>query len=385
MNSDSPTGNTVIASGDPIAENQVFAEIEQLNYLGLRMALGASQSRRLVRRLARQCLDNKLNFANTWMARGPFPPMRTLALRNLHQAASRRKGVVIAACHVGQYHRIPFVLNKLGYAVTLLLDEENQAREQQQLQAWTSRYHGPLQQPIEYINAQLPTAPWKMSQALRKGRMLFVYMDGGTGLQDSDPARTSVEVNFLRLLLRVRKGLAFVAGRAGAPIVPAVCSRSADGKQSVRFSRPCLANHAESLDDYCARAMQYCYSILEERVLRHPDCWEEWYHVHRWVVYPRAARLDNPPITVEKNQEIEFQFDLRNTELLKMPAGPILFHTATGAAIKATDIANAVLRAARRPAPADRLLAAMQHAPQEIEPASILRQLHATGFLRRTR
>ena len=275
MSSDSLTGNTGVASNDLIAEHEVITEIEQLNYLGLRMGLGTSQPRRLVRSLARQCLENKLNFANTWMARGPFPPMRTLGLRNLHQAASRHKGVVIAACHVGQYHRIPFLLNKLGMAVTLLLDEENQAREEQELAGWTSRYHGPLIRPIEYLNAQLPTAPWRMSQALRRERALFVYMDGGTGLHNSDPAKTSVEVQFLRLRLRVRKGLAYVAGRAGTPIVPAICVQSPQGRHSVRFCRPCFVNDDESLNEYCARAMQYCYSILEDHVLRDPACWEE--------------------------------------------------------------------------------------------------------------
>ena len=379
MRADSSTGNTVLESED------VIAEIEQLAYLGLRMGLERSQPRRLIRQLAQSCLENKLNFAKTWMARGPFPPLRTSGLRNLHKAASGRKGVVIAACHVGQYHRIPFVLNKLGYAVTLLLDGENQTREEQELEGWTSRYHGPLERPIEYLNANLPTAPWRMLQALRKGRMLFVYMDGGTGLQNSDPVKTSVNVKFCRLLLRVRKGLAYVAGHAGAPIVPAICSQSAEGRQSVLFCRACFANDGETLDAYCARALQYCYSILEQQVLQDPACWEEWYHVHRWVVYPGAAGTKDPPLQagLDRNLKIEYVFDRENSEVLRMPAGPILFHTATGAAIKANETVTAVLRAARYPAVANELLAAIPGVPGEIEPALMLHDLEAAGFLRR--
>jgi hypothetical protein len=154
---DSPISGTEFASDD------VKAEIEQLAYLGLRMGFGKSYPRRLIRQFAHSCLENKLSFAKAWMARGPFPPLRYCGLGNLRRAASRRRGVVIAACHVGQYHRIPLVLNKLGYAVTLLLDGENQAREEQELDGWISRYNGPLERPIEYLNAEVPTAPWRMS------------------------------------------------------------------------------------------------------------------------------------------------------------------------------------------------------------------------------
>jgi lauroyl/myristoyl acyltransferase len=367
------------------APDDVTAEIEQLAYLGLRMGMGKSWPRRLIRRFAHLCLENKLNFAKTWMARGPFPQMQTYGLSNLRRAASMGKGVVIAACHVGQYHRIPFVLNELEVPVTLLLDGENKAREEQELAGWTSLYNGPLERPIEYLNAELSTAPWRMSQALKLGRALFVYMDGGTGLKDSAPARTCVEVRFLRLLLRVRKGLAYVAGRAGAPIVPAICSQIAEGKQSVIFCRPCTLNDGETLDAYCVRALQYCYSILEQQVLQDPACWEEWYHVHRWVVYAGAAGMQIPPLQagLEQRQKTEFLFDRENTEILKMPAGPILFHTATGMAISANQAVTAVLRAARRPAAATDLLAVIPGVTAEAEPALMLHELEVAGFLRR--
>jgi lauroyl/myristoyl acyltransferase len=378
---DSPISGTESASDD------VKAEIEQLAYLGLRMGFGKSYPRRLIWQFAHLCLENKLSFAKAWMARRPFPPLRYCGLGNLRRAASRRRGVVIAACHVGQYHRIPLVLNKLGYAVTLLLDGENQAREEQELDGWLSRYNGPLERPIEYLNAELPTAPWRMSQALQKGRVLFVYMDGGTGLKNANPIRSSVEVRFCRLLLRVRKGLAYVAGRAGAPIVPTICHHSAEVKQSVMFCRDCFQSDGETLDAYCGRALQYCYSILEEQVLQNPACWEEWYHVHRWVVYPGIADMQNPPPQAgfEGSVKIEFQFDRENTEILKLPAGPVLFHTATGTAIEANEAISAVLRAARYPAAAADLSTVISGVSGEIESTLMLHQLAAAGFLRRVR
>jgi lauroyl/myristoyl acyltransferase len=367
--------------------DDVNAEIEQLDYIGLRMALGNSRPRRLIRKFARDCLLNKLNFAKTWMARGPFPHMQAHGLSNLRQALAMGKGVVIAACHVGQYHRIPFLLNDLDVPVTLLLDQENQAREEQELAGWSALYQGTLERPMEYVNAELPTSPWRMSQALKQGRALFVYMDGGTGLKDADPARTCVEVKFLKLLLRVRKGLAYIAGHAGAPIVPATCSMSAGGEQSVTFCHPCILNDGETLDAYCVRALQYCYSILEERVLLDPACWEEWYHVHRWVVYPGSAGMHSQALQtdIDPSHKIELQFDGENTEILKMPSGPALFHTATGMAIIANPTVMAVLYAARRPVSVSDLLAAFPGEQADVEPMLMLQQLKAAGFLRRIR
>jgi lauroyl/myristoyl acyltransferase len=365
--------------------DDVNAEIEELDYLGLRMALGNSRPRRLIRQFARACLLNKLNFAKTWVARGPFPHMQAQGLSNLHQALAVGKGVVIAACHVGQYHRIPFVLNELDVPVTLLLDGENKAREEQELAGWSALYQGTLERPIEYLNAELPTSPWRMSQALKQRRALFVYMDGGTGLKDADPARTCVEVKFLRLLLRVRKGLAYVAGRAGAPIVPAICSQNAQGEQSVAFCSPCVLNDVETLDAYCVRALQYCYCILEEQVLQDPASWEEWYHVHRWVVYPGATIRQSPPPQpgLEQSQKVRFLFDRENTEILKMPAGRILFQTVTGTAIAANPAVAAILHAARRPAAATDLLALNPAVTEVAEPTLMLQQLEAAGFLLR--
>jgi hypothetical protein len=225
-----------------------------------------------------------------------------------------------------------------------------------------------------------------MLQALQKGRVLLVYMDGGTGLKNTDPIRSSVEVRFCNLLLRVRKGLAYVAGHAGAPIVPAICHQSAEAKQSVMFCRDCFQSDGETLDAYCARALQYCYSILEEQVLQNPACWEEWYHVHRWVVYPDVAGQNPPPqADFERSVKMEFQFDRENAEILKLPAGPVLFHTATGTAIEANEAVSAVLCAARYPAAAADLSAIISGVSGEIESTVMLHQLAAAGFLRRVR
>jgi lauroyl/myristoyl acyltransferase len=367
------------------ARSRVEIEIEQLTFLGLRMAFGRFHSRPLLRQVARSCLERKLSFTKEWIAQGPFPKLHIRGTANLHRAASQRKGVVIAACHVGRYHRIPLVLNDLGFAVTLLLDEDNHAREQSEQDRWVARYSGPLDQPIEYVNAELPTAAWRMSRALRLERVLLVYMDGGTGLQNSQPAKTSVEVKFCGLPLLVRRGLAHVAACTGAPIVPAVCSETSQGRQSVTFYRPHLKREEETLDAYCASALQYCYSILEEQVVRDLASWEEWYHLHRWVIYADTQQTQtlSLPSGPEQSLKTQFLFDRDKVEILKLPTGPVLCHTRTGAAIKLNRTVVAALRAARRPTQGADLIAAIGPNSEPMQPLVLINELEVSGFLRR--
>ena len=367
-----------------INRDPVELEIEQLAFLGLRMAFRQSHSRPQLRQIARWCLHRKLKLAKEWMAQRPFPKLQVRGRVNLHRAASQGNGVIIAACHVGQYHRIPLLLNDLGFPVALLLDEDNHAREQSEMDRWVSRYRGPLDRPVDYVNAELPTAAWKMSQTLRLGRVLFVYMDGGTGLQNCAPDKTSVEVKFCGLPLLVRRGLAHLSAFSGAPIVPAVAIKTPERNQRVTFYSACSKHEREALDAYCPRALQYCYSILEEHVLRDPACWEEWYHLHRWIIYPDTYQAGTllPPDAVQGSLKSRFLFDRHRTEILRLPAGPVLFHTGTGAAIKLDTTISAVLCAGRRPALETDLIEAIPHTCERTDPVLLIRELVLSGFLR---
>jgi len=211
---------------------------------------------------------------------------------------------------------------------------------------WAKRYTGHLPDPLSYVNAEMPTAVWQLARALQSGRLLLIYMEGNAGLEISDTQRTLVDVNFCGVKIRVRKGLAYLSARTGAPIVPTMARRTRQGGHALRFEEPLQMNAEESVDDYCQRALQHCFSLLERYVRRDPAGWEMWYHLHRWrkrEFLPVNAQV-RPPAPEEVLQRV-LTADAANMDVLDLPEGRVLAHLGSGEALALTAPILSLLRA----------------------------------------
>ncbi len=321
--------------------------VEQLGYLGMRMAFGNEVSRRTLRLRARSCAKRKFHHLREWLAGGPFPVMRWEGKRHLQAALQKGHSAIVCSPHVGPYYRIPLELSDRDFPVTLLLDQENFDHSLTQWPDWAKRYKGRLSDPLSYVNAQIPTAVWDMARALQAGRLLLIYMEGNAGLETSEERKTLVDVNFCGVKIRVRKGPAYLSARTGAPIVPAVARRTRQGGHALRFEPPLQKDDGESINDYCRRAMQHCFSVLERNVRRDPAGWEMWYHLHRWRK-PQTFETASParPPTPEEVLQQVLMPDTQKMDVLDLPEeGRVLTHLDSGEALVLSAAVLSMLRA----------------------------------------
>jgi lauroyl/myristoyl acyltransferase len=328
-------------------EASEFQDVEQLCYLGLRLALGDSLSSRVLRGKARACTLRKFRAIESWASRQEPAAMRFEGMPNLEAAVRQNKGVIMCTPHVGPSFWIPLELMRRGFPFTLLIDTANFERLQVDYKFWRDRYTGDLEDPVRMINAEEPTAAWQMMRTLREGRILFVWLDGNAGLESAGDAQTTAAVNFCGLKIQVRKGPAFLSSYANAPILPAVARYSRGGRHVIRFEPILFKPAGESVDEYCQRAMQELFSLLETCVRRDPACWEEWYHLHRWREIYSDAESEAAVIKgydPEVVLQLVLMLDGTKTEVLKMSHGDVLTNLHNGSGLLLSQELIALIR-----------------------------------------
>lgn len=354
------------------------ADIVALNYLGMRTAPPGTHSERALRSQARRCAARKTYFLAQWEAR-QLPALRFRGRKHLEQALSLGKGAVVALPHSGPYHRVPSELVLAGIPTLLLIDSPNYEREVAAYDAWARAYPGDHPDPMRYVDAQTPLATWKLCRGLQEGRALCLWLDGNTGLADTQ--KTTVEVTFCGRRLRVRKGAAFLSARVGAPIVPALPRETRTGEHVVEFLPPLARAEEESSEDYCQRAMQALYSWLEEQVHRDPACWEEWYHLHLWCEPEPATAGFTPPTDPIALLDTRLQSTGQQYVALALSQGAVLAHLQTGMVLAQTPLLVALLKTLAGGATVEATLDRLTPRFSETEILEALLGLSEAGFV----
>lgn len=112
-------------------------------------------------------------------------------------------------------------------------------------------------------------------EALRRNDVVAFIMD-----QYANPQKDGVLVDFLGHKAGTFKSLALIARETGAPVVPAVCFREADGRHVMRFSGPLRwIDDADPDREILENTREY-NRALETMILEHPEQWL-WAH-RRW-------------------------------------------------------------------------------------------------------
>lgn len=87
-----------------------------------------------------------------------------------------------------------------------------------------------------------------------------------------------IDVEFFGEPAGTFRSLAVIALATGAPVLPAACWRTGDGRHVLRFEEPVAAVDVERVDEAIARTTRAYNAALERLVVRHP---EQWWWVHR--------------------------------------------------------------------------------------------------------
>lgn len=140
---------------------------------------------------------------------------------------------------------------------------------------------------LKTVNAEEKTCTVQLVDALKRGEIVGLCVEGNTGSDGPWGETSKSVVNFFNHSLSAKNGAARLAAALGSPILPVVALRDADGFGHLAFSDPIIParglRHSES-EKFVNDSMQSLYALLESYTRRHPEQWEGWSALHRWRV-----------------------------------------------------------------------------------------------------
>lgn len=96
-----------------------------------------------------------------------------------------------------------------------------------------------------------------------------------------------IAVEFFGRTAGTNRSLALLTAHSGAPVIPAIAYRKADGRHVVRFEEPLEWIYADDPEEEIRLNTQHYNDVLERFVLEHP---EQWFWAHRRWKYSRDKR-----------------------------------------------------------------------------------------------
>jgi KDO2-lipid IV(A) lauroyltransferase len=238
----------------------------------LARALGAEKSARERARIGRESFRNlgmNLVEACVFYFRPPHKLLSRVEVRgadNLVAAAARGRGLLGLTAHLGNWE----LLAASTTLTPIRLSAVYRPLDDPLLDRILERFRGRV--GVELIGKRNAIAD--IRDALRRGHMVGVLLDQNAS------RREGVFVPFFGVPASTSKGLALIALRTGAPVVPSFIYRTADGRHVAEFAPALPAPPDNDLEAY-TRAFN---EAIESAVRRNPGQWF-WLH-RRWKTRP---------------------------------------------------------------------------------------------------
>jgi KDO2-lipid IV(A) lauroyltransferase len=236
---------------------------------------GAEKNVVQVRNLARQIFCNLILiiFEIGWVMRirvKDFPKyFHVQGLHYLKAAHKKDKGVLVLTGHMGNWELMSMAAAMLGYSMSAIyrpLDFKPLDRFFIELRG---RY-GTTLYPKK--NAMRP-----ILRGLKKGELIGILLDQNTNVQ------SGVFVDFFNRKACTNKGLALIALRTQAPVVPLFLLRGDDGFRVEFGPEVPVIRTGDKEEDVRINTRQY-NRVIEDVIRRYPD---QWFWVHRrWKTRP---------------------------------------------------------------------------------------------------
>lgn len=197
-----------------------------------------------------------------------------------------KQPAIYCTYHLGSYRLLTSMLFRRGVDCVLMVGSSMNRNQGDDM----TRHIEGLRQQYGYTNvfrvveAGSPTAALTVLRELKAGRSLIVYVDGSpeSAPQPGEESQyLSVQLGNRRIL--TRKGVAYLSHAAGVPLVPVVSYREPDLTNVLRFQRAIRPIKKSDREMYCHEAMQQLYDALWPYLLRYPEQWSGWNHIHSFL------------------------------------------------------------------------------------------------------
>jgi len=196
--------------------------------------------------------------------------VRFQGLENYHAALARGRGVIFLTAHLGAWELGAFAHGLAGYRLHVVY----RALDNPWLDALVNRYrtlggNGSIEKRDSARG---------IVSALARNETVGILADQNTLPEEG------VFVNFFGIQACMTEGIARIALRTGAAVVPAFCVWDANEGRFQIIYEPALQFRSASGPDAVQQASQEMASVIERYVRKYPDQWL-WIH-RRWRTRP---------------------------------------------------------------------------------------------------
>lgn len=231
---------------------------------------------------------------DTLLLASRIPTYRRFLLRNtrieglacLGNALAQDRGALIVTCHLGSLANLLPIL--LALEESLLKGKELLATNIRpaMLENFLRQRVAEASQATSARVGEVPVNLRRLSartllSSLRRGGVVITSADGDLYSRGTRRRATNLEVPLLGTRIRVGAGTAWLALRAGVPVLPAVVLRGARPRLRLVFDEPIepgeLGEGESAIQDLTGRI----FERLERHIVHHPEQWLFWDRLHR--------------------------------------------------------------------------------------------------------
>ena len=242
---------------------------------------------------------------------------------------------VFCTAHLGSYRLLNAALAAAGVEFALVVDARTVAEQGERFnrsfQRIAARRGIPMR--LALLDAEAGNVGLQVLRLLRRGVSVVFYIDGNTGtggMARRDEGMT--RVRFFGRTLFARRGIAYLAHTARAPLVPVFNERTAIDARTLTLHPPIAPLDGEDRASFSATATQRVYDLLTGYLERVPTQWEGWLYVHRFLdtdaLRPAEALAHDEPSAVLRDDDI-LSVDADRFALLRARGDRILLDRAT--------------------------------------------------------
>jgi lauroyl/myristoyl acyltransferase len=209
----------------------------------------------------------------------------------------KKGGGIICTFHTGSYRIINQVLVKYKIPFTLVIAKsilESQGNQFIDLFRLFANDHD--EGSFGLIDAESPSSGLQMLREIKKGRSLVLYIDGNTGAGNNDDEKNNLcDIQFLSQRIFARKGIAFLAHIAKAPILTIASYRKSIDDIRLHFFDPIFPGEDHDREAFSKNATQKIYDLVAPIIAEYPEQWEAWMYLHK------VANIVNSADTIDRS------------------------------------------------------------------------------------
>lgn len=233
---------------------------------------------------------------------------------NDKQDLLRKGGAIICTFHTGSYRIINQVLIRHKIPFTLVIAKSIIELQGEQFASLYKRFSGNDDDGLfGLIDAESPSSGLQMLREIKKGRNLVLYIDGNSGVANNDNGKDNLcDIQFLSQRIFARKGIAFLAHIAKAPILTVACYRQSLDDIRLLFFSPIYPDAHLSRETFSQTATQKIYDFVAPLIAAYPDQWEGWLYLHKVANIVQSfetSQKDNAATTVSEEANLRLNLN----------------------------------------------------------------------------